>query len=264
MEVLFPLQDKIRYWEKHQSECGAVNCIASVVSVMDIAFLKDYPELNIDSTIVFYHKFVYLTNVKEKVCCNFSNIDYSYIDDCICITLKCDCNNEFSEACLASNFKVLCKAVMQVIDGAYPFSMVSSFSSLSSVDSLKKEERRNSEENLDGFNVQFCKECFTPILLCSCLSLSLNKEDFLKELQVFPLCQACLFFLPECKCRYKLFSLYNFYSKYVVDNKVPKRLNELRRLAYLASCNVKVCLNCNRYNLQCICESSFRKIFPFE
>lgn len=231
---------------------------------MDIAFLKDYPELNTDSTIVFYHKFVYLTNVTEKLYCSFSNIDFSYVDDCLCITLRCACDNEFSEACLASNFRILCKAIMQVVDGAYPFSMVSSFSSLSSVESLEKEERRKSEENLDGFNVQFCKDCFTPILLCSCLSSCLNKEDFLNQLQVFPLCRACLLFQTQCTCRYQVLRLYNFYSKYNVDNKVPKRLNELRRIAYLASCNVQVCFNCNRYNLQCICEPSFRKIFPFE
>lgn len=264
------LRDKIRYWEEHRSNCTAVNCIATVVSVADVIFLKDYPELNDQSTISFYHKFTYMTNVTEKLNCFDKRVEFTYLHGCLCVTVKCDCTEEFSLKCLMLNFGLLCKAVMLALDGTYPFS--TSVSPISS-DKLpfcseENEENEKKEEEEDGFqldvfNRRFCSLCFTPILFCSCITDALSQTEFLDQLQCYNLCAACNNFSPECECNFKIYELYQYYSKFIVNGKICKRMNEVRRLAYLSSCNIKICLNCNRAAFYCICDMVYKKYFPF-
>lgn len=226
---------------------------------MDVLFLKDYPEINSNATINFYHKFVYQTDVTSKVNCNYKNVDFNYVNGELCITVKCDCVDEFSAACLASNLKILCKCVMQSIDGAYPFSSTS-FSFISSV-GLEEEKIEKTEDLIDGFNMHFCKTCFSPVLFCTCLALALTKEEFLNELKVLSLCSSCTEFSSHCSCKYNVTAMYAFYQNLVVNNHVYKRFNEIKRLAYLSSCNVSVCFNCNKYSVMCICDEQYKKIF---
>ncbi|AEC32104.1 E3 protein [Raptor adenovirus 1] len=268
MEALLPLQEKTQSWEAHRMECKAVNCIALTTDVIDVVFLKDYPEIRTGTSVVFCHKFSYTTNVHEKLVPITDNVDFDYTNDCLCITVKCLCTDEFSVACLASNFRILCKTVMQAIDGAYPLSMASN-----SADSLpallqKEEKEEHLEEDddhlLDGFDKKFCERCYSPPFLCACSVLALSKQEFLQQLSVLNLCYACQHFSKMCTCRYRVGLLYKFYRDHIVDNMIPKRMNEVKRLAYLASCNVKVCFNCNRYYLRCVCDADYQILFPPE
>ncbi|QER78612.2 E3 [Psittacine adenovirus 5] len=258
MEGLLTLQDKIQLWRKHRSECKAVNCIAEEAKVEDIVFVKDYPEV-IDCTIGFFHKLNYLTSVKEILVYEGQDpVEFFYDDGNLCVSVKCDCDQTFSNGCILHMFHILCKAVMLVEDGAYPLSCMSFPPPLGC--SLPRIEEE--EINLDGANRKFCDECNTPELYCSCLDAALNKTQFLAQLSSFKLCHFCATFMPGCRCRHKIFFLYKFYSSFIIDGKVPKRLNQVKRIAYLSTCNVQVCLNCNRMYTHCICDSSYRKIYP--
>lgn len=249
--MLFPLQDKIQFWEDHRAECKTVNCIAGIISVMDILFIKDYPDVNSNATIEFVHKILYQTSVSDKVACNLENVEYNYVDGQLCVTVKCNCDEPFVKTCLTKNLRVLCKAVMQVIDGAYRISSPS-------LSSISSDELQEEKEEINGI----CKECHTPIFLCCCLGLAMSKSEFLFQLQNFSLCNACASCMPNCVCKYKVWLLYRYYEKCIVNNLVPKRMNEVKRLAYLSSCNVQICLNCNKVALYCICDGYYKKVFP--
>lgn len=236
-----------------------MNCIVKEANVTDLVFLKDYPEL-IENSVTFFHKISFLTSSKEEYSYNGDDlVDFSYIDGSLCISVKCQCESEFSPTCVVALLKILCKIVMIVQDGAYPLSCMSlPFPLGCSLSKIEEEE----ENNLDGVNRKFCSDCHTPELYCTCLASAFNKTQFLAQLTNFNLCHACATFMPGCKCRHRLYFLYKFYFSKIVDGKIARRLNDVKRLAYLSSCNVQICFNCNRAANHCICDASFRVLYP--
>lgn len=226
--------------------------MTSKVDVKDLILEKDLPEITSSRSIVYFHKYIYQTDVTTKLNSNYDNLEFTYLGDKLCIGLKCDCIDAFSSYCLKVNLPVLCKTLMTAIDGSYPLPDVEVQNS-----GLKEEER-----NYDIFGNLFCCVCKTPPFLCVCLEEPYDRIAFVLELKSLPLCESCLNFKKKCSCNFKIQRLYKFYRSCVVNGKILKRMNEIKRLAYLGSCSVQVCFNCNRYSLHCICDENYRITYP--
>ncbi|ALB78197.1 E3 protein [unidentified adenovirus] len=263
-EVLLSLQDRIRYWNRHAKDCSAVNCMTESISAMDIVFESNYPEYKSGQSIVFCHRFSYMTT-KTANCdlqCNYENVDLLHVDNDLCIILRCYCDNEFSDKCIDLNLKFLCKLVMTVLDGTYPFPSTST-SSLDSGGKLQVKMTNTTQEKImkDVLQNKFCSDCYTPILLCNCMEEALTRLDFLEQLSTFPLCKNCLSFQKGCYCPFAIYKLFQFYYTKVKNGLVRKRLNDVKRLAYLASCNVPMCFNCNRSYMHCLCCDEYQILY---
>lgn len=239
-------EDKIRHWERHERHCDAVNCMTTSIKLEDIIFEGDLPETSTAKSMLFFHKFIYQTDCTVKLLTQMDNLEFTYNDNKLCITLKCDCLDSFSSACCDMNFNILCKVIMTAIDGTYPLSTPP-------LDAASR--------CLDGFNESFCMFCFTGRLLCKCLEKELTKEEFLAELHFFPACHACLKLRRGCVCNFNFHKLYRYYRKQALEGKILKKLNQIKRIAYIGSSNVPVCFNCNRIARFCICEPAYQLLY---
>lgn len=217
--------------------------MTGTIKVEDIIFEGDLPEVSTSKSLKFWHKFIYQTDVDVKLVTQLDVLQFSYNNDKLCIALKCDCTNAFSGSCCQTNFGILCKVIMTAIDGTYPLA-----------DSPVKTVSRC----VDGMHDQFCSDCFTGRLLCRCLERRLSKKKFLAELIFFPACGACKVLSKHCECNFNFFKLYRFYQKLAADGKILRKMNEIKRIAYLASSNVSVCFNCSRISRFCMCEPAFQ------
>lgn len=250
MEPELLLEDKIQSWERHKKSCKAANCMTLNINLNDLIFEKDYPEVTSSRSIVYFHKFIYHADTNVELATDFKNLELTYIDNKLCIGLKCDCLAAFSVQCFDMNLAILCKVIMTAIDGSYPLSDVGSSVGL------------KNEAVVDVFNQHFCGRCYSPVFLCLCLEEALTKEAFLQKLKQLNICNACLYLQKGCTCNFKIYKLYKFYKKRIINGKVRKRLNEVKRLAYLAASSVSVCLNCNRVSIKCLCENNFQITYP--
>lgn len=287
------LRDKILYWDRHGRVCHAVNCMTKVISVRDLMLEKDFPEIRSSKSIVFVHRFTYQTGVVARFESNLSNLELTYNGNHLCIGLKCDCNDGFSCDCMDYNLRIMCKVIMTALDGVYPIqdrpliagnytnegvitenystyflsssAAVSAPAPVSAMPVAPAVSSAPSSAALDrkGETCQdFCEHCHAPDLLCRCYVPMLSKRAFLYQLRCFPLCNACLVFSRACECNFNILGLYAFYCSTARQYKVLRRMNEIKRIAYLAFCNRSVCFNCNKKAEYCICEKPYRVVYP--
>ncbi|AAC64537.1 E3 protein [Turkey adenovirus 3] len=258
-EVLLSYQDRIRYWTKHKHECQSINCMTDVVNVMDLVFDCDYPEFKSGSSVMFSHRFSYLTDCKNKTILPLvdENCELMLVNDEICVVVKCYCDEEFSDHCLTINLKLMCTLVMKLIDGAYPLppSPADLPASACVATALKNENKR------DFLHNSFCNKCRIPVLLCLCTENALTKEEFMHQLVNFPLCSNCFKGNSDCSCAFYICKLYSFYRSRVSSGLVRKKLNDVKRLAYLGSCNVDMCINCGRSLKDCLCSEAYQLLY---
>lgn len=235
--------------------------MTDVVNVMDIVFDCDYPEFKSGDSVMFSHRFSYLTECKNKTIMPImdENCELMLVNDEICIVVKCYCDDEFSEKCLAVNLKLLCKLIMKLIDGTYPLSLPSS----SSAESL--DFPTELEDMKDFLHNKFCNECKIPVLLCLCNEIILTRQEFLEQLDSYSLCNNCKAFISSsCSCNFKISKVYSFYLQCSVNGLVRKKLNDVKRLVYLCSCNTDMCLNCGRSYSYCLCPIDYRIIYKIK
>lgn len=266
--------------------------MTKVISVKDVLLEKDFPEIKSSKSIVFVHRFTYQTGIVARFESNLSNLELTYNGNHLCIGLKCDCNDGFSCECMDYNLQILCKVVMTALDGVYPLqdrpliagsysgdglitenytayflsssaalpAPVSSSMPVASavtavpVSSSILQKRETCQD--------FCEQCHAPDILCRCYVPMLTKRAFLYQLRCFPLCNACLVFARACECNFNILNLYAFYCSTARQYKVLRRMNEVKRIAYLAFCNRSVCFNCNKKAEYCICERVYKIIYP--
>lgn len=220
--------------------------MTTAIKVQDIIFEGDLPQASTSKSMLFYHRFIYQTNTDAKLVTQFDNLEFTYNNDKLCIALKCDCLDSFSNTCCDLNFNILCKVIMTAIDGAYP---------------LQSPSFDVASRCVDGFNDSFCMFCFTGLLLCRCLEKALTKEEFLAEIKFFPACEACLKLSKGCECNFNFHKLYRYYMRKTSEGKILKKLNQVKRIAYVGSSNVSVCFNCNRIARFCICDPAFQLLY---
>lgn len=218
--------------------------MTTVLDVRDLNFVKDMPEASTSRSIRFYHKIIYQTNSNAKLTTDVPNLEFTYPAEKLCITLRCECLDAFSAVCLDMNFNTLCKVIMTAEDGTYPLSTSPEF--------LKYK---------DALDQDFCMMCFTGRLLCRCRVREMSRHEFLAEIKHFPACDACLQLSKNCSCCYKFYRLFRYYKRQVREGKVLKKLNEIKRLAYLGGSSCTVCFNCSRIAKFCICDHSYQLLY---
>lgn len=227
--------------------------MTSFIKLKDVGF-----ERNLDTGL---HSILYQTHLTNRLEANHSRVKFDYIEEKLLIRVDCKCENAFSEACMNANLPLLCKSYITAFEGAYPSSSSASNSTLLIKTADTKLGRYYEADN---FNNCFCDICYCPIYYCCCVEPAMDSEEFLAKLRTFPLCRACEVLGENCNCGYKIKDLYKYYMSKVYNGKVLKRLNEVRRLAYISSCNCGVCLNCNRHFERCICDDDYRMFYHFK
>lgn len=228
--------------------------MTTAINLANIIFERDLDAVNL-------HRIVYYTDVSAKLHVSAENVELSYCEDKLVITIICKCADPFSVDCMDTNLPLLCKTVMVALDGTYPLPPSPSVRSRLQIKS--NNVALGSCYRADIFNNKFCELCFSPIYLCSCVDDVLTKEEFMAKLHVFDLCIGCMQYDKNCTCGFKIYYLHKYYRSFAYNGKVPKRLNDIKRIAYLASCNVDVCLNCNRYSMKCVCDKEHRMYYCY-
>lgn len=134
------------------------------VDLRDISFERNAKD--------WIHKIMYTVPNAHDLESNVKNVELSYFDNDLTITITCDCCDPFSIDCMDFNLPLLCKTIMTALDGTYPLPLAMAPSAASLL-VLKSKTAT--------FSNKVCDNCCLSLRACICVS----REPFFKRLRRF-------------------------------------------------------------------------------